>query len=107
MKRFRIKAWRDKVEGCYDMEILEQPDDYIGRIHFDASTGYTIMSCASPEYRHYSREFFLRGTSEYLDSAILSIPEEEFSVIMKSLKEFCKHYEWEFDYEVEGVFGSL
>ena len=107
MKRFRIKAWRDKVEGCYDMKILEQPDDYIGRINFDSSTGYTIMSCASPEYRYYSKEFFLRGTSKYLDSLILSIPEEEFSVIMKSLKEFCSQMQWEFKYESARTFGNF
>lgn len=107
MKKFRIKVWRTRLEKGYCMQILEQPADSLGRTHFVSTTGYNVISASNPEYRYFSKELFLRGTREYLDSVILSIPEEEFSVIMKSLKEFCSQMQWEFDYEVEGIFGSL
>lgn len=105
MKEFKLNIWKTHCDYC--VQILEQPDDYRSRVEFKSSTGYTIVSAGSPEYRQFTKEIFIQGMCDYLDNAVLHIPEEDFSVFMRSLEEFCERLEWRFEYEVERNFGNL
>lgn len=105
MKKFKINIWKNSWYYC--VQILEQPDDSESKTEFKSSTGFIVISAANPEYRPEYKKIFIQGSSKYLNNSVLQIPEEDFSVFMKSLKEFCEHLEWEFDYDFEGIFGSL
>ena len=109
MKKFKLNIWKSWKSNnyCYCVQILEQPDDCESKKEFKSSTGFIVVSAANPEYKPEYKKIFIQGSYKYLNNAVLQIPEEDFSVFMRSLKEFCKHLEWEFDYEVERDFGNL